>query len=122
MASVYSRFTEYVTGDRAKHFILALCEEFEEDLIIVLDRASYFQVSTVTDLAARDDLDLVTFPSYSSELNPIEGCWRQLQEFLSNRFFASLDELTTAIDTALDQLSLPKVTIIFDVRYIFCPL
>jgi hypothetical protein len=28
---------------------------------------------------------------------------------LSNRFFDSLDELTTAIETALDQLSIPKV-------------
>ncbi|MDB9250714.1 IS630 family transposase, partial [Halorubrum ezzemoulense] len=29
---------------------------------------------------------------------------------LSNRFFDSLDELTTAIDSALDQLSIPKVS------------
>ena len=41
----FSRFTEYVTADHAKHFILALCEEFEEDLIIVLDGAPYFQRS-----------------------------------------------------------------------------
>ena len=34
----------------------------------------------------------------------------QLQDALSDRFFDSLDELTTAIDTALDQLSLPKVS------------
>jgi len=106
----FSRFTEYVTGAHAKHFILVLCGEFEDDLIIVLDGAPYFQASAVTDLAARDDLDFVTFPSYSPELNPVEECWRQLQETLSNRFFESLDELTTAIDTALDQLSLPKVS------------
>ncbi|RDZ56251.1 IS630 family transposase, partial [Haloferax sp. Atlit-10N] len=34
----------------------------------------------------------------------------QLQAALSNRFFDSLDELTTAIDAALDQLSVPKVS------------
>ncbi|MDB2241481.1 IS630 family transposase, partial [Halorubrum sp. Atlit-28R] len=34
----------------------------------------------------------------------------QLQAALSNRFFDSLDELTTAIDSALDQLSIPKVS------------
>jgi len=45
-----------------------------------------------------------------AELNPVEECWRQLQDALSNRFFDSLDELTTAIDTALDQLSLPKAS------------
>ncbi|MCQ4333137.1 IS630 family transposase [Natronomonas sp. F2-12] len=105
----FSRFTEYVTAEHAKHFILALCEEFEEDLLVVLDGASYFQ-SAVTDLADRDGLDFVTLPSYSPELNPVEECWRQLQASLSNRFFDSLGELTTAIDTALDQLSIPKVS------------
>jgi hypothetical protein len=105
-----SRFTEYVTADHAKHFIVALCNEFEDDLIVVLDGAPYFQASAVTDLAARDDLAFVTLPSYSPELNPVEECWRQLQAALSNRFFDSLDELTTAIDTALDQLSVPKMS------------
>ncbi len=105
----FSRFTEYVTAEHAKHFILALYEEFEEDLLIVLDGASYFQ-SAVKDLTGRDGLDFVTLPSYSPELNPVEECWRQLQASLSNCFFDSLDELTTAIDTALDQLSIPKVS------------
>nr|WP_245242776.1 IS630 family transposase [Natronococcus sp. JC468] len=106
----FSRFTEYVTAEHAKHFILASCKEFEEDLIIVLDGAPYFQASAVTDLADHDDLAFVTLPSYSPELNPVEECWRQLQASLSNRFFDSLDELTTAIDTALDQLSTPKMS------------
>ena len=106
----FSRFEEYVTADHAKHFILALCEEFEDDLIVVFDGAPYFQASAVTDLAARDDLAFVTLPAYSPELNPVEECWRQLQEALSNRFFDSLSELTTAIDTALDQISVPKVS------------
>jgi len=60
-------------------------------------------------LFSASDLAFVTLPSYSPELNPVEECWRQLQEALSNRFFNSLDELTTAIDSALDQLSIPKV-------------
>ena len=74
------------------------------------DEAPYFYASAVTDLTARDDLAFVTFPAYSPELNPVEECWRQLQAALSNRFFDSLDELTTAIDTALDQLSIPKMS------------
>jgi len=74
----------------------------------VLDRAPHFQASAVTDLAALDNLAFVTLPSHSPELNPVEECLRQLQAALSNRFFDSLDELTTAIDTALDQLSIPK--------------
>jgi transposase len=47
---------------------------------------------------------------YSPELNPVEECWRQVKRDLSTRFFGSLAELTTAIDDALDQLSIPDVS------------
>lgn len=106
----FSRFAEYVTGDHAKHFILALCEEFDDDLIVVLDGAPYFRASVVTDLADRDDLDLVRLPAYSPELNPVEECWRQLTDALSNRLFDSLEQLNTAIDTALDHISVPDMS------------
>jgi len=88
---------------------LGLCKEFEDDLIVVLDDAPYFQASAVTNLAARDDLAFVTLPLYSPELNPVEECWRHIQAALSNRFFDSLNELTRAIDTALDLASIQKV-------------
>lgn len=77
---------------------------------MVLNGTPYLQALAVTDLTARDDLTFVTLPAYSPELNPIEECWRQLQTALSNRFFDSLSELTTVIDTALDQLSVPEVS------------
>jgi len=105
----FSRFEAYVTAEHAKHFILALCVEFQDDLVVVLDGAPYVRASAVTDLAARDDLEFVQLPAYSPELNPVEECWRQLKGELSNRFFGSLDELTTAIDKALEQLSIPDV-------------
>jgi len=106
----FSRFTEYVTANHAKQFIVVLCEECEDNLIMVLDGAPYLQAAAVTDLAARDGLAFVTLLAYSPELNPVEECWRQLQASLSNRFFDSLDELTTAIDTVLGQPSVPKVS------------
>ena len=71
----------------------------------MLNGAPYFQASDVTDLAAREDLAFVTLPTFSPELNPVEECWRQLQTALSNQFFESLAELTTAIDNVLDQFS-----------------
>jgi hypothetical protein len=105
-----SRFDEYVTAEHAKHVIPALCEQFQKDLIVVLDGAPYFRASAVTDLAARDDLEFVRLPAYSPELNPVEECWRQVKRDLSNRFFGSLEELTTAIGDALDQLSVPDMS------------
>jgi hypothetical protein len=105
-----SRFDEYVTAEHAKHFILALCEAFQENLIVVPNGAPYFRASAVTDLAARDDLEFVRLPAYSPELNSVEECWRQVKRDLSNRFFGSFEELTIAIDDALDQLSVPDVS------------
>ena len=70
----HSRFTEYVTADHTKNLILESYKEFEYDLVIVLDRVPYLQTSTVTDLAARDDLVFVTLPAYSPELDPVEEC------------------------------------------------
>jgi transposase len=99
-----------VTAEHAKHVILALCEEFQKDLIVVLDGAPYFRASPVTDLVARDDFEFVRLPAYSPELNPVEECWRQVKRDLSTRFFGSLEELTTAIEDALDQLSIPDVS------------
>lgn len=108
--SFFSRFPEYVTAKHAKHFILALYHEFEEDLIIVLDGASYFRASTVRALADREGIEFVQLPAYRPDLNPVEECWRQLESALGNRYFESITELTTTIDTALDQLSLPNVS------------
>jgi len=83
--------------------------------VTTIDGAPYFQTSVVTDLAARDDLTFVTLPAYSPELNPAEECWRQLLAPLSNRFIDSLAEHTPSIDTALDQLSIQKVSNYFQI-------
>jgi len=85
--SFFARFPEYVTAEHAKHIILALYIGFEDDLIIVLDIASYFRASAVTDLVARDGLALVRLSAYHPDLNPVEECWRQLESALGNRYF-----------------------------------
>ncbi len=79
-------------------------------MIVVLDGTPYFRASSVTDLTARNDLALVRLPAYSPELNPVEECWRELKDALSNRFFDSLDELNAAIDDALSKISVPNMS------------
>ncbi|MFW5955909.1 MAG: IS630 family transposase [Halorhabdus sp.] len=108
--SIFSRFPEYVTADHAKHFILALYKEFEDDLIVLLDGASYFRASKVRAVADRDGIEFVQLPAYRPDLNPVEECWRYLDSALGNKYFESIDELTATIDAALDQLSLPEVS------------
>ena len=51
-----TRSEEYVAAEHAKHFILAPCDEFQDNLIIFLNGSPYFQASAVTDLAIRDDV------------------------------------------------------------------
>lgn len=106
----YCRCDEYITGEHARKFILALSNEFDEDLIVVLDGAPYFQSSKVTDLAERDGLEFVRFPPYSPDLNPVEECWRQLKKRLRNRFFESKEDLEAAIQEALGTISTPNTS------------
>jgi hypothetical protein len=58
-----SRFEERVTAGHAKHFVLVLCEKFQDNLITVPDGVPYFRASAVTDLAPRDDLEFVQLPA-----------------------------------------------------------
>lgn len=79
---------------------------------MVLDGVPYLRASVVTVRQVRDDLALVRLLAYSPELNPVEECWRQLTDALSNRyrFFDSLEQLNSAIDAALDRISVPNMS------------
>jgi transposase len=44
-----------------------------------------------------ENVRLLPFPSYSPELNPIEGLWDQLKDHLCNKVFASLRALEDAM-------------------------
>jgi transposase len=44
-----------------------------------------------------DNVRLLPLPSYSPELNPIEGLWDQLKDHLCNKVFASLRAMEEAI-------------------------
>jgi hypothetical protein len=108
--SFFSRFSEYVTAEHAKHFILALYKGFGDNLIVVLDGASYFRAAAVTELADCEGIEFVRLPAYRPDLNPVEECRRQLESSLGNRYFDSIEELSTTIDPTLNQLSPPKVS------------
>lgn len=109
-ARFVARCQEYVTAARATHFILAVCDEFEDDLLVMLDGASSFKASPGTGRQGRDDLAVVTPPSYAPDLTPVEDCWRQLYSALNSRFVDARNDVTTAIDTALNHLSAPNLS------------
>lgn len=93
----------------AKHFLRAIQHEFGEKLAIVLDNASYFIAKTLKKQAAADGLLLEFLPSHSSELNPLENCWRQLREGRANRLFRTVEEVHEYLSIALPRLTSPRI-------------
>jgi len=67
--------------------------------VVIQDQAGFHPRPGDPALPAR--IHLLPLPPYSPELNPVEGLWDQVQDVTCNRHFQSLDELETALTTAL---------------------
>ncbi len=75
--------------------------------------ANYFVVMQVdqagwhvtNELTIPENIRLIPQPAYSPELNPVEHVWEELREkHLSNRAFASLDDVIDKVCEGLNQL------------------
>ena len=78
----------------AIHFLRSLQQEFGEELIVVLDNAPYFTSKKVQKFAADNGIELCYLPRYSPQMNPIEECWRQLNQKIKNRVFETIDDMS----------------------------
>jgi transposase len=67
--------------------------------VVIQDQAGFHPRPGDPTLPAR--IHLLPLPPYSPELNPVEGLWDQVQDVTCNRHFTSLDELETALTSAL---------------------
>ena len=107
------RFISFVegsfTGKVAAHFLRALQEEFGKKLVIVLDNAPYFIAKRLKKQAAKAGLLLEYLPSYAPEMNPLEQCWRQVNEGRANRLYRTLPELKAYLTSKLPTLNSPKI-------------
>jgi transposase len=77
-------------------------------LVLVLDNASYHTTAAVLDLLAEHDqhIFVVWLPTYSPELNAIEGLWDYLKRSaLNNYFFGDIGRLEDAIHQAFSDLN-----------------
>lgn len=97
------------TGEVTIRFLEHLQAEFGEKLIVLLDQATYFTAKAVKHFVADEPIELVYFPTGSPDLNPTEEYWRQLKQALGNRYFATPDEIRSAIWSALETISPPAV-------------
>lgn len=124
--TLYCWTEENLTRHHGIQFLKALLDEFGDDLVVFLDRAGYFFAndvrefvsgSTETDTVADtsitcvrgEKLDIWYFPPKLPELNPVEGCWNQLQEWFSNRFVEDLTQLKRDLVNGIKTISTPNI-------------
>jgi transposase len=97
------------TGEVTIRFLERLQVEFGEKLVVLLDQATFITARAVKDFAADELIELVYFPTGSPDLNPTEEYWRRLKLALGNRYFASSDEIRSAIWPTLETISPPGI-------------
>jgi putative transposase len=79
----------------------------ERRLVLVIDNASYHRTRAICQLLEdhRDHVFVVWLPTYSPELNLIEGLWGYLKRSaLNNYFYGEIESLETAIHQAFSEL------------------
>jgi len=124
--SFYCWTEENVTRFHGIRLLEALKKRFGEELVVFLDRAGYCyakdlrehvsgkrETETVGDSSVScvrgDDLDVWYFPSKLPELNAVEGCWDQLQEWFKYRLIPDLSTLEEYIPRGLNTISEPDI-------------
>jgi len=117
---------EYLTADHGIRLLRALRAEFGAKLVIFLDQAPYFYAKdlwefvsekrstecvddTSVECVQNDALQVWYFPAHLPELNPVEGCWKQLNNWFKYRLIEDLDELKSTLVTALNEIPVPDI-------------
>ena len=80
-------------------------------MVLVLDNARYHHAILLKPLLRkyRAVLTLLFLPPYSPQLAPIERVWKLARRLAThNRFFATLDDVLTAVSTCFDRWRTPN--------------
>jgi len=95
-------------GEQFCEFLRPLLEAHSERrLVLVIDNASYHHARAIRQLLEdhRDHVFVVWLPTYSPELNLIEGLWGYLKRSaLNNYFYGEIESLEAAIHEAFSEL------------------
>ena len=124
--SFYCWTEENLTRKHGIRLLDALTERFGEELVVFLDRAGYFyardvwehvsgkrETEPVCDSSVScvrgDKFEAWYFPSKLPELNPVEGCWNQLQEWFKHRLIPDIPTLKDYISRGVDTINEPNI-------------
>ena len=93
----------WANTDMMALFLEHVAEDFKDFFVIMLvDQAGWH---TAQKLKVPENIRLLTQPSHSPELNPVEHVWEDLREkAMPNRAFRSLDQLEAALCKRLTEL------------------
>ena len=85
-------------------FLQELSKQYSDDMILlVCDGAAWHKSKT---LEVPSNIQLLSIPPYTPEMNPIEQIWKQLRSMgFRNEVFHSLAEVLNRLDETIDRLS-----------------
>lgn len=124
--SFYCWTEENLTADHGVRFLAALEATFGDQLVVLIDRASYFYAKKVwksvsgveatecigdtsVERVRNDSFQAWYFPPRLPELNPVEQCWNQLEQWFNYLLIEDLPHLQEELRIALDELDEPNV-------------
>ena len=82
-----------------------LCPHLREGDTVILDNLSTHKIHNVSQLLSARGVGIRYLPPYSPDLNPIELAFAKLKAHLRQQAARTLDELHSALATALDSFS-----------------
>jgi len=124
--SFYCWTEENLTREHGIRLLDALQDEFGEELVVFLDRAGYFYARDVWEYVSGEretgtvgdssvscvrgaTLEVWYFPPKLPELNAVEGCWNQLQEWFKHQLIPDLATLKRYIPRGIDTINEPNI-------------
>ena len=90
------------THQETNLFLEALKDRFpNEHMLIVWDRASFHRAKSLK----QKDITLISLPSYSPQLNPVERFFQEIRKFTANKIFREgIEALSKTIEKAILKL------------------
>lgn len=95
----------FVDGLTILGFLKRLLRQYRGPIILLWDSAGVHIRRAVLDfIAAHPRLELVVFPKYAPELNPVEYLWGQVTHYMAGRAPRDLAELRALLQGAIRHL------------------
>lgn len=89
--------SQKVDSDATKVFLADLAKWVGCRFKLIWDGNGNHVAREVVEEAEKLGIELVKMPPYQPKLNPVEEVWRQLNEYLANRLFFTVEEVTQTI-------------------------